>query len=323
MTPNTGRWSPEPKCHPHWLTSSQWHPAAIVAIVAGVSVYWSSARVASGVASTTTARCVARFTTTPCSRSGRCQHALQRFGLRRFRKCCTPRRGCAKACPEIIGISPTAAVRLSEDLTVHYRLSPAIRPDRVELRVHNRYGQCVYRRSDLETSSGSHSAIWPGCKWQGPPDGKVYANPKNGPYAIRVVVWAGRRAYYSQARLIETQLVIWFNMEDPKPSPDEISSGVFVPEVPTNERIGLKSTTGGVIIWGHEPPTFSNIVLKDLDNDGRVNDVESVSIRQHMLPTVPNGVYNVITRGLRDVAGNEGLAGCEDGVCRDWTITLQ
>jgi hypothetical protein len=234
----------------------------------------------------------------------------------------------------ITSLSPSDVLVLGTDLTVHYQIPNGLLLTNVRLRVTNNAGELVFQGNGLPAAPGNHTTKWQKGKWNQAPHAGALANPKNGPYSVQIVAdcstVSSSGTVTSNIVQIQTLLVLEADLEDDRPSMDEISSGLYRPALdpdsPERLRIGLVPTGSGVAaaVYALAAPAFSNIVEEDLDNDPSDGlEVKSAHFRQEMQSTFNDGVYKVVISGLRDQAGNLGAAGTgPDGIFHTWTITL-
>lgn len=207
----------------------------------------------------------------------------------------------------------------------------------VTLEIRNVRDALVYSADLSSTGEGVPLvAVWD-TKWNQPPHSGAYANPAHNPYTIKLVgtlsTENGSIAVESNEVTINTLLSVCLDLEDPKPSEDEISSGLYPPTFgiggEASERIKMgiipsNYTSTDQAIWPGAgcPPDISNVVMEDLDNDPQSgdeagNEVLSAHVAQKMLDTsatISDGTYKVIVQNVRDLAGNPGLDGTPDGV---------
>ena len=236
-----------------------------------------------------------------------------------------------------VGPLHNGSIVLGEPVNVDYEVNGTFESAQMEIR--NRSGTLIYS-ARVPCDPGKHTAAWD-TKWNTGEHVGAYANPARGPYQIKIIgrkpETEGGTQCESQARLLGTLLALHVTLEDPKPSNDEISSGLYPPAVgiggAPGERIrmGLLAPTGERI-WPSEdcPATFSEIVMEDLDNDPTTGDeqgreVASARVSQEMRETMAplaDGTYRIIVDRVRDLSGNMGLEGCPDGVFTDEDVSL-
>jgi len=235
----------------------------------------------------------------------------------------------------LVSISPSTGLILGEDLTINYQFQRSVPLGNVQVRITNENGELVFSETGLSGISGNQTVVWPKGKWnQGPYIGSL-ANPANGPYSIQVTAAAeAASSAASQIQInvvtVNTLLVLQGDLDKSKPSPDEISSGLYRPALdptsPEHLQVGLipKGAEKSAIVYALALPQFSEIVEEDLNNnlaDGL--EVKSAHVRQEMQSTFPNGDYVVVMSGLRDLAGNRGTAESRDGIMEGWVISLR
>src|SRR5262249_32156312 len=144
----------------------------------------------------------------------------------------------------------------------------------------------------------------------------AFANPSTGPYLVQIVGQTSTGSVYSNVVSVTTLLVLECDLEDDKPSSEEISSGLYRPALDPGSsecmKLGLVPAGSGLpsAQFATSPPQFSSIVEADLDNDPSDGlEVQSAHVRQEMQSTFSSGSYYVVIQGLRDLAGNYGVQG--------------
>ena len=257
--------------------------------------------------------------------------AVVAFGFSKAEGCWRQRVSCQPTSSLFVtAISPSGPLILGEDLTVHYRVASGVTFDNVKLRVTNINGDLVYLSANLPVSAGEHQAVWPKGKWNQGPHSGAFANPRNGPYMAALVAESPDGSSISYSISLPTQLVLHCDLVNDRPSPEEISSGIYRPALDPNSseclRIGLLPRDGKLAdtIYALAAPEFSDIVEEDLDNDPSDGlEVKSAHLRQVMQSTFPDGTYHVVLTNLRNLAGNRGLPGMPDGIVETWKVNLR
>lgn len=224
----------------------------------------------------------------------------------------------------ITTISPCGTLVLGADLTLGYRIAPGSRFKNVELRVTNRMGEIVSIAPGLPADAGAHQAVWTKSMWNQAPFAGALANPMNGPYTIALSAEGPDGSSVTQTVTMPTLLVLELDLWHGKPSKDEISSGLYRPMLnrrsPECLRVGLLAKGGKLAdaVYADAPPSFSQIVEADLDNDPSELEVESAHVQQAMPSSFANGVYHVVLDNNRTLAGT-----ASNGIVPSWTIKLR
>ena len=222
---------------------------------------------------------------------------------------------------------------LGEDLSIAYHVAAETRAHDLELHIANKTGTVVFKADGLSVEPGDHVVVWVAGKWNQAPHKGALANPANDPYSIHLRGTrddvAGGGSVVSNVIEVGTRLVLTATFDKPKPSPQEISSGLYRPafdlKSPERIRVGLLPKAGGNAIFATEPPSFSDMVEEDLDNNPANGlELKSARFRQVMQSTLVDGEYRVVIENLRDLAGNEGANGADEkGVFADWVVNLR
>jgi hypothetical protein len=177
----------------------------------------------------------------------------------------------------------------------------------------------VYVADLPDLGIGRHSVTWPRTRWNLGESNGAYVNPRHG----RLVAALEVPGQSPEPAFVCLRLRVTCSVTDPKPSEEEISSGVAVPD---EVLVGLKDKDGNVL-YGPKAKQALKPHHEDLDNDGKL-EVSELEISQEFDPVIPDGEYHVVLQGrygkelhsIRDVAGNV-TEGCDsDGTMRDWRI---
>jgi len=194
----------------------------------------------------------------------------------------------------IVSLTPPTTVRLGEDVDIEYEIlasPPEVDFDEVNLEIRNASGVLVYEAS-LDKSPGIHTVTW-NVRWNVDPHAGAYANPRNGPYTIKIIGLDTECPDKEDTRPISTQLVIEADVTD-RPE------GLAVPNVAGLEDMldALKI----VLRLGVDETQFTG--PGSITVTGTTREAKHLKLEDPGLNTLSDGRYSVLFRDLRDEIGN-------------------
>jgi len=191
---------------------------------------------------------------------------------------------------EITSLEPADILELGKDLTVNYRIAPeGFSFDDAELQVFNAANQLIFKKGGIPKVAGTHSETWEKAQWNRPPHAGAYANPKNGPYKVRILGLINNGdSCVSNVKEIATVLKITLDIEDPQGAPDPADrAGIAETQHKLASKRGAQEQEYATAVT--PGPDHTRAQLKSADP---------------ALNSLDDGVYDFTIKDFRDDIGN-------------------
>ncbi|MEO8368069.1 MAG: choice-of-anchor X domain-containing protein [Candidatus Solibacter sp.] len=193
----------------------------------------------------------------------------------------------------VISTAPTPSLLLGTDGTINYRVAPAGgNYDSVSLEIKNAAGTLVFKQTGLATSSGDHATTWTGIKWNQGANAGAFANPKNGPYEIKII-GTKNGTDDTDTRSASIKLIVEADLTDAAAAGVSRSAGIN--DVLTALKIVMKQGANETIVTGAGALTLTGTQF-----------AKHVKADAPALNNLADGLYDVEFRDLRDDVGNFG-----------------
>ena len=204
---------------------------------------------------------------------------------------------------DITSTVPADALILGEDAVVNYEIKPPGKSfDTVVMEIRNSNGDVVVKKEGLPVSAGTHSTSWEKARWnQGAFNGK-FANPKNGPYQIKLIGTKDGDTDDDTSAL-NTKLVIEADIKDEKAAGSGAARSAGLGDLIDALKIVMKLGGAETVVSGAGSITVT----------GASHDQKHIKVDSASLNSLDSGIYDVLLRDLRDEVGNfadeDGSAG--------------
>jgi transglutaminase-like putative cysteine protease len=199
----------------------------------------------------------------------------------------------------IDSLNPAANLKLGDNLDVNYTVDLAGHSlDSAELHVKNNVKTLVFKKAGIPTASGSHTTTWDLAKWNQPPHSGAYANPKNSNYNSQIKGMFKGQPCDSNEKGVNTKLVVESEITDKLPAGATATRVSGLDDILDPLKVVMKMGANETIISG--PGS-----IKVTDKGSTPTVVKKViEVDDPALNNLPDGVYSVILRDLRDEIGN-------------------
>ncbi|MFQ5499576.1 MAG: transglutaminase family protein [Candidatus Zixiibacteriota bacterium] len=200
---------------------------------------------------------------------------------------------------EIVSLAPASDLKLGDDLTINYKVSPAsFSFDNADLEIKNKNDVMVFKKVGIAASGGAHTETWPKAKWNQGAAPFPYANPNNSDYEIKIIGKKGGQDCPSNPKTVNTKLVIEAEIED--------KLGTAGGGVTLTDQAGIKDMLDAfklvMELSGSPVLTYSGAasISATFTNDFKAK----IKVDQPLLNSLADGNYKAVFRDLRDEVGN-------------------
>lgn len=195
---------------------------------------------------------------------------------------------------DITSTVPPDELILGESAVINYEIKPPGQSfDTVVMEIRNTIGDIVVKKEGLPVSAGAHSTSWENARWnQGAFNGK-FANPKNGPYQIKMIGTKDGDTDDDTSPL-NTKLVIEADIKDEKTAGSGAARSAGLGDLIDALKIVMKLGGSETVVSGAGSITVT----------GAAHDQKHIKVDAPALNNLDSGVYDVLFRDLRDEVGN-------------------
>jgi hypothetical protein len=193
----------------------------------------------------------------------------------------------------VTGATPNP-VPLGEDLTVNYMIDPPVPLDSADLEVKNTGGTVVFKKAGLAAGTGAQTTKWEKITWSEAPNAGFFANPKNGPYKLRILGKVKGKACDSDPFDAPLKLVIEADVKDKLPAGASGTRSAGLDDLADALKIVMKKGSAETVVAGAGAITVT----------GAMSDEKHIKVDAPGLNGLDDGTYEVLFRDLRDGVGN-------------------
>ncbi|MBI5192340.1 MAG: carboxypeptidase regulatory-like domain-containing protein [Nitrospirae bacterium] len=198
---------------------------------------------------------------------------------------------------------PADELILNENAVINYEIKPPGQSfDTVVMEIRNSSGTLVVKKEGLPASAGTHSTSWENAKWNQAPFAGKYANPKNGPYQIKLTGTKNGDTDYDSS-FLNTKLIIEADIKDEKAAGSAAARSAGLGDLIDALKIVMKLGGNETVVSGAGSITIT----------GATPDQKHIKVDAPALNNLDSGIYDVLFRDLRDEVGNfadeDGSAG--------------
>jgi hypothetical protein len=193
----------------------------------------------------------------------------------------------------ITGAMPTPVI-LGEDMTINYMIDPPTALDSADLEIKNSGGTVVFKKSGLAAGTGAQMTKWEKAKWSEAPNAGFFANPKNGPYKLKILGKLKGKPCDSDPFDAGTKLVIEADVKDKLPMGVAAARSAGLDDMLDALKLVMKKGSTETVISGAGSITVT----------GAMSDEKHIKVDTPALNSLDDGTYDILFRDLRDGVGN-------------------